>query len=939
MRKQTFLASFVMTAFVLTMMIAPATSAPMFPDLPQEHWAKDAVAALAAKGLVEGYPDGTFKGDRAATRYEVAMIVARLLAKIEAEHATFATKADLDALRKLVNQLKDELDALGVRVQNLEENVGRLDKRVTELERIRFYGFMDSRFTSQGFQNNGLTLGTGGSVAGQGPVAFGATNYNTAIGRNQTGAGFFATGEVSEPSGTTGARINFMGANTNGSGLPDAGVTGFVNKNVPLVVPVLDYLNGTPLTNGTGFSTNTTLGARIKVSDEIDAGVEFSAFVQAGDSIVDAFFGANAPYLANQFQGNPGTNAALGIGNQSTSMNLDNFWMIYKPTGLKIQVGSFDGTNFDNNIYVGEYNPNPLGPRYLNNYGLDVRGHGHLIGDVNFEVMGTKLADGNQSPFSAVLANTQGGGQIAAQNPFGIFDAQGGYAAEAYGVNADWDLYGRGDFKLNFLRALDDTSNGGPLLVGQITGMNGVWLNWVNPNGFFVGQPGVQAENTLAGAGTNVTNVSGQVGTVGTLDNRPIFSANGVTASDSAGFLGGIQNTIPGTFGPQSETSFGASFKYKFEGPLGWRVFAQYGNTKYKPSINSSFNTTGNAFLGGLGVLLFHGAMDLTGEYVSTDPTYDPFMLQYPQIDGVANDYWRIRSFSYFPNAYPLHDTDEFPQNRNGYRLHLKLMAKDDKGERREFFHGWYYNLNQVQTSLPDQRFSLGSLGGGVPNANVLGFSPGFVEPVFGPESPFSFGASGANLFATPLDDNRGNQTQFGAHFRYRFGQGPWAFGIGYENLQFTRNTGLNPLGAGVGGAAGFVTAAGGNMNFVDLVSEGGVAQVNYTFSDKLVLKFGLSATNLRGHYDPSGIFNNFAFDTGTTNFFNINTTQNYPFVGFDYDISKNTRFNFNVKFFNTTDNIGQNTFITAAPLPSNIQRDPFNWTGVQVTSQVKVSF
>ena len=134
-------------------------------------------------------------------------------------------------------------------------------------------------------------------------------------------------------------------------------------------------------------------------------------------------------------------------------------------------------------------------------------------------------------------------------------------------------------------------------------------------------------------------------------------------------------------------------------------------------------------------------------------------------------------------------------------------------------------------------------------------------------------------------------------------------------------------------------TVAGGNMNFVSLTSEGGVAQVNYTFSDKFVLKFGLSATNLRGHYDPAGIFNNFAFDTGTNNFFNINTTQNYPFVGFDYDVSKNTRWNFNVKFFNTTDNIGQNTFITAAPLPSNIQRNPFNFSGVQVTSQVKVSF
>ncbi|MFX8106576.1 S-layer homology domain-containing protein, partial [Acinetobacter baumannii] len=74
-------------------MLRPAMSAPMFPDVP-DMWAKDAVAALAAKGILEGYPDGTFKGDRAATRYEVAMIVARLLAKMEQEHATFATKAD-----------------------------------------------------------------------------------------------------------------------------------------------------------------------------------------------------------------------------------------------------------------------------------------------------------------------------------------------------------------------------------------------------------------------------------------------------------------------------------------------------------------------------------------------------------------------------------------------------------------------------------------------------------------------------------------------------------------------------------------------------------------------------------------------------------------------------------------------------------------------------
>lgn len=951
MKKHAWLSQLTLAAFMVSCVIAPATSAPMFPDLPQEHWARDAVAALAAKGLVEGYPDGTFKGDRAATRYEVAMIVARLLAKIEQEEATFATKADLDNLRRLVDQLRNELDALGVRVQNLENNVGKLDKRVTELERIRFYGWSDTRFVSQGFVNNGLTLGTGGNIQGTTAV-FGATNYNAAIGDNQThlpGNPFW--GVASQPDAATGARTNFFGSSTTGTGLPDAGLSGFVNKNVPLVVPVMDYLNGSPLTNGTGFTNTTVLGARIRVSDDVDAGMELSAYVSTGDAIVDAFYGTTAPYLSNQFTGNSGIIGGQGLNNQPfTRMNLDNFWLIHKPSGLKLQVGSFDGTNFDDVVYVGEYNPNPLGPRYLDNFGVDVRGRTSLISPVSFEVMGTKLADGNLAPQSGSFV-TAGGGTVQTQDPFGIFDAAGGYSAQAYGANMDWDLGGKGDFKVDFLRAFNDTANGGPLMVGQITGMNGVFLNWVNPVGtggqgqFSVGAPGVLAENTLAGAGTNLTTIGGNVGTVGTIDNRPIFSADGTRPLDSAGFLGAVQNTIPGTFGPQSETMYGGSLHYSFPGYYGLRVFAEYGNSRYKPSQNSSYVANGQAFLGGLGIGL--GSFDLSGEYVSTDPTYDPFILQYPAVDGVQNDYWRVRSLSYFPNAYPLHDTDQFPQNRNGYRIHLKFLAKDDKGEKREVFHGWYYNLNQVQTSLEQERATTGSipLGNGLlgPNVNVLGYDPGFIEPVFGPESPFGFANVGANGFGQPLDDNRGNEVQYGGHFRYRFGSGPWALGIGYQNLQFTRPTNFGPNI--LGGAAGFAQTATGNMDFVNLQTQGGIAQGSYTFNDRFVLKFGISVTNIQGHYDPAGIYNAFAFDTGNNSFLNINTTQNYPFVGFDYDISKNTRWNMNVKFFNTTDNLNQFNFlagpgtIVGGAVPSNIQRNPFNWNGVQVTSEVKVSF
>ena len=177
-----------------------AWGAPLFPDVKDEHWAKDAVAKLAAQGLLEGYPDGTFKGDRAATRWEVAMIVARLLAKMEQANATFATKAELDEVRKLAAALKDELDALGVRVTNLEENVDRLDKRVTELERITFYGYVDTRMSLVSLNNNN-GLGTAYATATGVPLI----NYNAAIG-SSVGAGGLLTpgaGVVTPGTGVT----------------------------------------------------------------------------------------------------------------------------------------------------------------------------------------------------------------------------------------------------------------------------------------------------------------------------------------------------------------------------------------------------------------------------------------------------------------------------------------------------------------------------------------------------------------------------------------------------------------------------------------------------------------------------------------------------------------------------------------------------------------
>ena len=134
---------------IFTVLSMASYSAPLFPDVPADQWARDAVAQLAAKGLIEGYPDGTFKGDRYSTRWEVAMVLARLLAKTEQVESAFASKDDAETLKKLLVEYKEELEAFGVRVDALEKGYAVLDKRVDDLEKIKFYGNLDMLYLGQ----------------------------------------------------------------------------------------------------------------------------------------------------------------------------------------------------------------------------------------------------------------------------------------------------------------------------------------------------------------------------------------------------------------------------------------------------------------------------------------------------------------------------------------------------------------------------------------------------------------------------------------------------------------------------------------------------------------------------------------------------------------------------------------------------------------------
>ncbi len=119
---------------------ASAYAANPFSDVPAGHWAYDSISKLAAAGVIDGYGDGTFGGDKLMTRYEMAQIVARAMAK----------GANVD---KLAAEFADELDSLGVRVANLEKKADNV--KITGEVRFRYVdqdGAMSRRTLDRGYR-------------------------------------------------------------------------------------------------------------------------------------------------------------------------------------------------------------------------------------------------------------------------------------------------------------------------------------------------------------------------------------------------------------------------------------------------------------------------------------------------------------------------------------------------------------------------------------------------------------------------------------------------------------------------------------------------------------------------------------------------------------------------------------------------------------------
>ncbi len=113
-----------------------------FSDVPADHWAYDAVSQLAADGVITGYGDSTFQGNRNITRYEMAQMIAKAMAK---KDVSAADKAMID---KLAAEFSDELNNLGVRVANLEKHS----------DNVKWNGKVEYTYTNNKYKYNGNTI-------------------------------------------------------------------------------------------------------------------------------------------------------------------------------------------------------------------------------------------------------------------------------------------------------------------------------------------------------------------------------------------------------------------------------------------------------------------------------------------------------------------------------------------------------------------------------------------------------------------------------------------------------------------------------------------------------------------------------------------------------------------------------------------------------------
>ncbi|WP_295236709.1 putative porin [Veillonella sp.] len=318
--KKRFAAVFAATA---VLGVTTAFAANPFSDVTPNDWAYQSVAQLAAAGVINGYPDGTFKGQNNITRYEMAQMVAKAMAN-EAR-----ANAEQQALiNRLADEFSSELNNLGVRVATLENKVGNV--KVTGDVRLRYQGYEDKAVISEKNPNKKSKFDYRGRIQFNANV-----NENTsAVVRITTGNTEFGNGSSSDVEFDRAYVAHKFGKDT-------TGIIGRFGAFVGNGLIYDDTFDGAALAYDNGnFSALAAHGYFVAGGLDLESLPASHPFTNLGT--IDADNNFSVTLL--QAKGNLGEHATLGGFYAFGNKNLDN----------DIYGGSLD-LNFDKVWVGGEY--------------------------------------------------------------------------------------------------------------------------------------------------------------------------------------------------------------------------------------------------------------------------------------------------------------------------------------------------------------------------------------------------------------------------------------------------------------------------------------------------------------------------------------------------------------------------------------------------------
>ncbi|HEV3156616.1 MAG TPA: S-layer homology domain-containing protein [Candidatus Baltobacteraceae bacterium] len=358
-----------------------AQSGDSLKDVPQNHWAYKAVTQLQQDGIVEGYPDGYFKGQRPLTRYELAVVVARAVSKLESElaSANSAPKVkpeDIAALRKLVDEYGTELKDVQKDVADLKTqvatNTATLDRQQFHLYYfLRAPGAFQELASVYGPNGLGVQEGQNFLARNSGGSNIGATPQTLVSGVSAHGTAYQVlrlvfSGNV-DPKVSYAVRLEdryYLDGTTNNVGNSAAGVVPGPNSNYPNNSLLrINYANVT-YKDPSGFKA--TAGRFLDASGDIGlAWNDYFNGVRVGydkDAVkAYAFYSWNTPSANNTVLSNINLNAV-----PSGGLVTNNPW---QTVGARVAY-ELKNANNNNNGHIGASiisDINPPGIGYYNN--------------------------------------------------------------------------------------------------------------------------------------------------------------------------------------------------------------------------------------------------------------------------------------------------------------------------------------------------------------------------------------------------------------------------------------------------------------------------------------------------------------------------------------------------------------------------------------------